>query len=150
MTAKGDLAMVEVEMKSIPLRPGWFTPEEVQSLTTGLNRTRNGIRPHIWRPPTDVYETESTILVRVEIAGMREEDFSISLANRFLSIRGIRQDVPERRAYYQMEILFGEFSTEVELPGPVVADNVTADYTDGFLRLEFPKELPKKIDIKEK
>jgi HSP20 family protein len=142
--------MVEVEMKSIPLRPGWFTPEEVQSLTTGLNRTRNGIRPHIWRPPTDVYETESTILVRVEIAGMREEDFSISLANRFLSIRGIRQDVPERRAYYQMEILFGEFSTEVELPGPVVADNVTADYTDGFLRLEFPKELPKKIDIKEK
>jgi HSP20 family protein len=140
--------MVEVELKSIPLRPGWYTPEEVQSLTLGTSRSRNGIRPHIWRPPTDVYETEMEIIIRVEIAGMREEDFTISLANRYLSIRGVRQDVPERRAYHQMEIFFGEFSTEIELSSPVVAEKVSAEYTDGFLRLVFPKEQPKKIDVK--
>jgi HSP20 family protein len=88
-------------------------------------------------------------VIRVEVAGIREEDFSISLTGRLLSIRGVRQDLPERRAYHQMEISFGEFTTEVELPGPVAADNVEAEYTDGFLRLEFQKEQPKKIDIKE-
>lgn len=141
--------MVELELKSVPLKPGWYTSEEVQSLTPGASRWRNGIRPHIWRPSTDVYETETAIVVRVEIAGMREEDFSISLANRLLSIRGVRPDLPARRAYHQMEIAFGEFSTEVELPGPVLTESVVAEYTDGFLRLEFPKELPKKINVKE-
>jgi HSP20 family protein len=141
--------MVELEMKPFPLRPGWYTSEEVQPITPGVNRWRNGIRPHIWRPPTDVYETEEAFVVRVEVAGMREEDFTISLANRMLVIRGLRQDKSERRAYYQMEISFGDFSTEVELPGPVVADQVVAEYTDGFLRLEFPKEQPKRITVKE-
>jgi HSP20 family protein len=141
--------MVELELKSVPLRPGWYSSEDAQSLTQGANRWRNGIRPHIWRPPTDVYETETTIVVRVEIAGMREEDFSISLANRLLLIRGVRSDLLERRAYHQMEIAFGEFSTEVELPGPVLTEAVVAEYTDGFLRLEFPRELPKKIEVKE-
>ena len=76
------------------------------------------MRPHVWRPPTDVYETEDAIVVRVEIAGMREADFTVALVERSLLIRGVRQDLTERRAYYQMEIPFGEFSTEVELPRP--------------------------------
>ncbi len=141
--------MIEVELRSVPLRPGWYIADEVQSFGIGANRTRNGIRSHIWRPPTDVYETEMAVVVRVEIAGMQEEGFSISLANRLLSIRGIRQEIPERRAYHQMEIFFGEFATEIELPGPVIADEVTAVYSDGFLRLEFPKEQPRRIEVKD-
>jgi HSP20 family molecular chaperone IbpA len=48
-----------------------------------------------------------------------------------------------------MEIFFGEFITEVELPGPVVADEVSAEYVAGFLRLVFPKERPTKISVTE-
>lgn len=80
---------------------------------------------------------------------MREEDFSVSLTGNQLSIRGNRTDIHERRAYHQMEIFFGEFLTEVELPGPVVSDEVSAEYVAGFLRLVFPKEKPTKIDITE-
>jgi len=39
-------------------------------------------RTRIWRPPTDVYETDTSVVVKVEIAGMREEDFDISLSSR--------------------------------------------------------------------
>ena len=46
------------------------------------------MRTPVWRPPTDVYELEETLVVRVEIAGMREEDFIIQLNGRILSIRG--------------------------------------------------------------
>jgi HSP20 family protein len=145
----GEEKMEELELKSEPLRPRWYTTVESESLRSGENRWRNGLRSHVWRPATDVYETEDSIVIRVEIAGMREEDFSISLKGNQLTIRGNRADVIERRAYYQMEISFGEFLTEVDLPGPVLSDNVTAEYISGFLRLVFPKDKPKKIVVTE-
>jgi len=141
--------MEELEIKSNPLNPTWFNSDDTQSFSPGTQRWRNGVRSHTWCPPTDVYETEESIVVRVEISGMREEDFSISLTGRQLIVRGNRPDVLERRAYHQMEIFFGEFSTEVELPGPVLSDQVTAEYTEGFLRLVFPKDRPKKISVTE-
>ena len=33
------------------------------------------VRSSVWSPPTDLYETEQFFVVKVEIAGMREEDF---------------------------------------------------------------------------
>jgi HSP20 family molecular chaperone IbpA len=100
---------------------------------------------HVWSPPTDLFETETGFVVRVEIAGMRDQDFSVTLENNYLVINGIRPDVPERRAYHQMEIRFGEFSTVVALPGPVDADNATAEYADGFLVVTLLKMRPKNI-----
>jgi len=141
--------MKELELKSEPLQPRWYSTDESESLRQGSILWRNGVRSHIWRPATDVYETGDSIVVRVEIAGMQEEDFSISLAGSQLTVRGNRPDIQERRAYHQMEIFFGEFATEVELPGPVVSDQVTAEYITGFLRLVFPKDQPKKIRVTE-
>ena len=97
------------------------------------------MRSPAWRPPTDVFETESTIVVRVEVAGMREQDFSIELNGRNLTVRGSRQDLPERRSFHQMEIYFGEFAIELELPNYIEADRVQAVYSDGFLRVNLPK-----------
>ena len=143
--------MVEVALKSDPFRPGWFISDDVQPVNLGVNRGRAYLsRAHIWRPPTDVYETEDTVVVRVEIAGLRDEDFTISIAGRSLTIRGMRQDIAERRAYHQMEIFFGEFLSEVELPCGVIAENATAEYDTGFLRLWLPKEQPLKISINKK
>jgi HSP20 family protein len=141
--------MNELELKTEPLSPRWYTSAESESLRPNANRWRNGLRSHVWRPATDVFEIEESIVVRVEIAGMREEDFSISLKGNQLTVRGNRPDVLERRAYYQMEISFGEFLTEVNLPGPVLSDHVTAEYIDGFLRLVFRKDRPKKIIVTE-
>jgi HSP20 family protein len=131
--------MITFNLKPDPLRIGWYTPDGMQRNNLDSIRWRIAMRPHSWRPPTDVYESDEAIVVRVEIAGMREADFSISLDERSLQIRGVRPDNPERRAYHQMEILFGEFSTEVQLPYAVEADKVEAIYRDGFLRIVLPK-----------
>jgi HSP20 family protein len=96
-----------------------------------------------------MYETDEAIVIRVEIAGMREQDFSIQLEGRYLSIRGTRPDTPERRAYHQMEIRFGEFVTEVELPCQVLANQIDATYGNGFLRMVLPKARPNKIQVGE-
>lgn len=106
-----------------------------------------GIRSYAWSPPTDVYETEASFVVRVEVAGMNESDFTIEVDGRTLVVNGVRIDSQERRAYHQMEIRFGEFSTSVELPLGVDTQHAEADYKDGFLAIIFPKLKPTGITI---
>jgi HSP20 family molecular chaperone IbpA len=93
----------------------------------------------VWRPPTDVYETEQAIRVQVEVAGMEHSDFSVTLEGMALKISGNRKDPTERRIYHQMEIHNGEFLTEVELPVRVDPDFIRAHYHDGFLIVELRK-----------
>lgn len=105
------------------------------------------VRSSIWSPPTDGYETNESYVVRVEIAGMREEDFEIAIDNNVLMISGSRPDFPGRRAYHQMEIRFGKFSTAIGLPGPVDVDHARAEYKDGFLTISLPKAKPNQIKV---
>ena len=139
--------MEEIHIASDSLRRIWRISEDLQTPLTDTSRWRIVSRPHAWRPPTDMYETDEAIIIRVEVAGMREADFTISLTERILTIRGIRQDTPERRAYHQLEIPFGEFSSEVELPYAVLSDKVDAVYRDGFLRITLPIAQPKHIKV---
>jgi HSP20 family protein len=139
--------MEEISVTSDSSRRVWHISEDFQNPATDTFRWRITSRPHAWRPPTDVYELENTLIVRVEVAGMRESDFTISLVDRMLTIRGVRQDTSERRAYHQMEIAFGEFNTEVELPYVVLAEKVEATYHDGFLLITLPIEQPKHIKV---
>ena len=104
-------------------------------------------RTHTWRPPTDVYETDGAYLVRVEIAGMKGADFSVTFDKQALVIRGVRSDEGSQKAYHQMEISYGEFETAVQVPEPVKVPEIEASYVDGFLRVELPKAQPKVISI---
>ena len=104
-------------------------------------------RSHIWRPPTDLLEVEEAYLVRVEIAGMDEKNFEISLDQQTLIIQGTRPDILGQRIYHQMEVNFGDFFSAVELPGPVDPSQATAEYQNGFLLIRLPKLAVKHIRI---
>ena len=122
-------------------------PTIVRKSTTTLLETRREmlhavswqVRSSIWSPPTDMYETDEAYVIRVEIAGMREDDFEVLLENNTLLISGSRPDFTERRAYQQMEIRFGKFSTALNLPGPVNIEQARAEYRNGFLTVVLPK-----------
>jgi HSP20 family protein len=141
--------MVDEPPRRKPVRPENQLPEDMQFLDSDPVYWRLASRAPAWRPPTDVYEMEDAIIVRVEIAGMRDDDFIIELDGRSLTIRGTRLDVSERRAYHQMEIRFGEFSSEVELPVPIIAAEVAAEYSNGLLRVVLPKARARKIHVVE-
>ena len=97
------------------------------------------VRSSIWSPPTDVYETEENYVIKVEIAGMRDEDFDVAFEDNILMISGYRSDLNERRAYRQMEIRFGRFELAVEIPVSFDMEKATAEYKDGFLTIMLPK-----------
>jgi HSP20 family protein len=137
--------MIPVKLIPKPHRPG-FNQDTNPYMVSGIVSWRTA-RPRVWRPPTDLFEIEGKMVVRVEIAGMSEGDFSISIDQNVLAISGVRADTAERRAFYQMEIPFGEFSTELEISTPIAVDEVEAEYRDGFLLINLPKAKPKEIRI---
>lgn len=104
-------------------------------------------RHRVWQPPTDVYETDSHIVVRVEIAGVGEKDFHLSLPKRRLVISGWRRDPAEKLACQRMEINYGEFRTEVHLPWSLREDEIEAVYEDGFLSILLPKRRGTRVPL---
>ncbi len=106
-------------------------------------------RTSAWRPPTDLYETADDVVVRVEVAGIQPGDFTITFDRRRLIVRGRRQGDVEPRAYHQMEISFGDFLSELEIPCAVDAEEIEAQYTGGFLEIILPKAQAHRITIEE-
>lgn len=92
-------------------------------------------------PPTDIIEREDRMIVLVEIAGMKSDDFKIMLMNDHLTISGYRERPRlENTFHHQLEIGFGEFRIEIVLPWAVVSDDVTATYREGFLQVDLPRQ----------
>ena len=118
-------------------------------VTEGRREILHAVSWHVrstWSPPTDVYETDENCVIKLEIAGMRDEDFELAFENDVLTIHGNRPDPngSERRAYHQMEIRFGKFEIAVEIPTVINIENAAASYQDGFLVIMLPKRNPKK------
>ncbi len=101
----------------------------------------------IWHPPTDVYETDDCVVVKVEIAGMAEEDFAVSLDGKRLTISGVRRDPAAKLGYQQMEILYGHFETEVHVARAIDEDGIEATYQGGFLNVRLPKVKPHQVPV---
>ena len=122
----------------------------VDVLLLGAAWPRTARHGALWVPPTDVFETEDQFVVEVEIAGVKQGDLSVSFHDRNLIVSGTRAEHgPSRRAYYQMQVRFGEFATEVEFPVPIDESAIDASYTDGLLQINLPKRKPRQIDVQE-
>lgn len=93
----------------------------------------------LWRPPTDVYETDHHVVIKIEIPGMDEGDFEISMAQGRLAVAGHRQDPPGKIVYHNMEIHHGEFRSEVLIDWVVEENAIEATYERGFLFIRLPK-----------
>lgn len=100
-----------------------------------------------WRPPTDVFETDDNVIVRVEIAGMREADFNVVLHEQLLTITGVRVDPSPKVAYHQLEVRYGEFRTEVYSHWAVERGGIAATYQDGFLAVVLPKAHARRVQV---
>lgn len=131
--------------------------DDLERWARGMDRLMNSMfiyesmgSPAPWRPPTDVYETSDRVVIKIEIAGMNSDDFEISFADRILQIRGVRRDKQHKLSYHCLEVQYGEFLSEVYLPGNYAATSIEAQYENGFLTITLPKvppELPRNIAV---
>ena len=107
-------------------------------------------RGPVWYPPTDVYETDDNVVVIIEVAGLKEGDYELTLTNRTLTVRGRRLEPEDKLAYHQMEIRYGDFRAHIYLPWPLrdTDEGIEATYEDGFLRVVLRKAQPRRVPVK--
>ncbi|MGI6368636.1 MAG: Hsp20/alpha crystallin family protein [Anaerolineae bacterium] len=113
----------------------------------GLRTYYSTQRRREWRPPTDVYETDDAIVVKVEIPGMNESDFGITMVDRRLVVSGSRPEPEHKVSYHNMEIQYGPFRTEVHVAVNLQEDAIEASYEGGFLYVRLPLARVRRIPV---
>ncbi|HEV2692983.1 MAG TPA: Hsp20/alpha crystallin family protein [Verrucomicrobiae bacterium] len=93
-----------------------------------------------WAPNTDVYSTESGLVVKVELAGMKSDSLEIVVDGSRLRISGNRPDCcrSPQCSFLVMEITYGPFETVLDLPPGYDLNAAKAIYVNGFLRIDVP------------
>ncbi len=132
--------------------------EELTAFAFGFSRSmdrmlsslliqESGNSHSVWRPPTDVYETPEAVVILVEIAGMNPDEIQVEFYDKILRISGRRPDKHQRAATHCLEVQYGDFVTEVYIPGRYDLDAIEAEYKDGFLSITLPKIPPETRQI---
>ncbi len=89
----------------------------------------------------ETWETALSVVIRLEIPGMSEDDLAVDIHGNILRIRGEkRSDVAqEDRFYHLMERAYGRFERSIPLPHGVDPDQAEVSYRDGVLTVILPK-----------
>ncbi len=94
-----------------------------------------------WEPKCDIYESGDGLYVIVDLAGVDEHEVELVVQGRLLTIRGQRHQ--KRPAdisnTHLLEIDYGDFRRDFELPVEVDCEAARAVYRKGFLEIYLPK-----------
>lgn len=95
-----------------------------------------------FRPGADVVETDESYEVHVAVPGMEKKDLTVDIDNGILTISGERKFENEENGknYRSIETRYGSFNRSFNVPDTVNAEKIKADYKDGILKVELPKD----------
>ncbi len=105
-----------------------------------------------WRPATDVQETDTELLVHVELPGLSKSDIKVNMDNGVLTVQGEKQHASgeKENRYHVSERAYGRFARSFTLPSEVEAEKIKAGFENGVLTLTLPKvkaATPQAIEI---
>jgi HSP20 family protein len=94
-----------------------------------------------WAPAVGVEETQEELVLTAELPGLKPADVEIQLENNVLTVRGEKREErrEEERRYHLWERGHGSFQLAFTLPHTVRADDISAEFEDGLLRVRMPK-----------
>jgi HSP20 family protein len=129
----------------------WSPARDIASLQQGINRLFEDVFSQsgdydsetmgTWRPPVDIIDTETAIVIYAEIPGVDKEAVAIEVKENVLSISGERtvDSSVGNGSYMRSERVFGKFGRTFALPAMITTDKITASFKDGVLRITIPK-----------
>lgn len=106
-----------------------------------------------WGLKLDVLEKPEAFVVHASVPGVNPDDLDITVTDNVLTIKGQLRpyELGENEEYYLQERRYGTFSRSLNLPVPVITEEIEAAYENGVLTLTIPKTeevRPKRIAIK--
>ena len=98
-----------------------------------------------WAPPTDILETQTELIIIMEIAGIHPHEIDIQYSGGILTIEGSREELPvvknaQITYFHKKEIDYGHFRVRVKITSRIVSDAIEALYESGFLMIHLPKD----------
>ncbi|HLJ50246.1 MAG TPA: Hsp20/alpha crystallin family protein [Bryobacteraceae bacterium] len=89
----------------------------------------------VWQPRVDVYRTRKGWLLKVELAGVKLQDVSVTIHGRRVAISGCRKDsiLEEGASHYLMEISYSRFERVIDMPCGLETARVTLEARDGLV-----------------
>jgi len=107
-----------------------------------------------YRPPIEAWESEESLVVRVELPGVEREKVNVKVEGQVLTVSGTKEEKrKEKEKYHIYEVGHGAFQRVLQLPEYADSEKCSADYADGVLEIAFPKKeeaKPKQVQIKVK
>lgn len=96
----------------------------------------------LWNPPVDIFEAGDRTVIRMEVAGLSPNNFTVTTDGRRLIVQGRRGEQKNDAivCYHLMEVRYGEFERVFEFPYILREEDVKATYEHGFLSIDVPKK----------
>jgi HSP20 family protein len=120
--------------------------EELQQATSQLlERVLSGAplpEGAFFTPPVDIEETDDAWIVEAELPGVSRDDLNVEVRDDELAIFGEIKERERKGILRRRTRPVGRFEFRVTLPGPVSADDLNADLSDGVLTVRVPKPEP--------
>jgi len=128
----------------------WDPFFEVQELLDDKQKLRLS-----WDLAVDVYEEDTNVVVKMNVAGIDPDKFDITVEDETLRVAGSREkkEEVEDKNYYRKEIRSGSFERIIPLPTTVQSEKTMASYDNGVLKIIMPKKAPsgsKQVKVKVK
>ena len=129
-------------IKNIKLR--WLQGA-LQDISSELSRSQfSRFAQHAWEPAVNAYRCENCIRICVDLAGVDRSLIDLTVEPRRVLIRGARK-LPEPThaeghtvQLLAMEIDYGPFEREINLPVEVEIDQAHAEQRNGLLWIALP------------
>ena len=95
-----------------------------------------------WKPPMNVFETETEFVVIMDIAGMEKGDIDVATDGAVLRISGVRKDLiaAGKKQFHALEIQVGPFQRLIGIPVPVESGSLSTRYANGLLEIRLQKK----------
>jgi HSP20 family molecular chaperone IbpA len=97
--------------------------------------------PHAWRPAINAFRCEAAVSICVDLAGIDKSLIDLQVEPRRVTVRGSR-DAPEpidqAVQMLALEIDYGPFERQVELPAEVDVEQARAEQENGLLWIYLP------------
>ncbi len=94
----------------------------------------------------DISEDQSAFHIDAELPGITKENISLNIEDDVLTIKAERKQESEmtKKDYHRVERLSGCFSRSFNLGEIIDQNNIQADFDNGILRINLPKDAPVK------
>ncbi|RYY50180.1 MAG: Hsp20/alpha crystallin family protein [Chitinophagaceae bacterium] len=102
-------------------------------------------------PPVNIVEKAEAYLVELLVPGYDKADFNVKLDDKILTISTEKKEatLAEGQKMIRKEFTYKSFKRSFTLDDKINADNISAKYENGILKLELPKKEDQKAAAKD-